>query len=55
MGAENGNVASVVDAAAAASSEAVGTPTDAHIATVICAFCRKNLREINHLWVVSCW
>ncbi len=43
VGAENGYVAGVVAAATVASSEVVWTPTDAHIATAICAFHPKNV------------
>ncbi len=48
MVAVNEYVAGVVAAAsAAASPEVLWTPTDAHIATVICAFRPKNLQEVN--------
>ncbi len=42
-------------AAATASPGVVGTPTDAHTATVICAIRPKNLLEVNHVCVASCW
>ncbi len=58
MVAGNEYVAGVVvaaDAAAAASPEVLWTPTDAHITRAICAFLPKNLQEVNHARVVSCW
>ncbi len=42
VGAENGYVAGVVVAAAAAPPEVEWPPTDTHIAIVICAFHPKN-------------
>ncbi len=45
----------VAAAAVAASPDVFWAPTDAHIATVICVFRSKNLKEVNRARVVSCW